>query len=135
MSTTDRLPELSGPYVTRDVCAAVHAEQREANERTWDEIRSLRRLVIALVVGGQLFGGGLNLAGFGYWLQQHASQPHPATVQMVAAARAEAREDLRDLRREVHELATSVLKRSESARSAPLKEQGDKECIVPRVFR
>lgn len=135
MSTTDRLPELSGPYVTRDVCAAVHAEQREANERTWDEIRSLRRLVIALVVGGQLFGGGLNLAGFGYWLQQHTSQPHPATVQMVAAARAEAREDLRDLRREVHELATSVLKRSESARPAPLKEQGDKECIVPRVFK
>jgi hypothetical protein len=54
---------------------------------------------------------------------------------MVAAARAEAREDLRDLRREVHELATSVLKRSESARPAPLKEQGDKECIVPRVFK
>jgi hypothetical protein len=115
------LPESRGPYVTRDVCEAVHAEQREANQRTWEEIRTLRRLVIGLVIGGQLFSGGLNLAGFGYWLQQHAAQPHPATVQIVAAARAESREDLRDLRREVHELAAAVLVRPDTTQNQPEK--------------
>jgi hypothetical protein len=94
--------------VTRDICEAVHTEQREANHRTWEEIRTLRRLVIGLVIGGQLFSGGLNLAGFGYWLQQHTAQPHPATIQMIAAARTEAREDFRDLRREVRDLAAQL---------------------------
>lgn len=115
MSITDKLPEVRGPYVTRDVCGAVHAEQREANVRTWEEIRTLRRLVIALVVGGQLFTSGVNLAGLGYWLEQHAAQPHPASVQMVATARAETREDLRDLRREMHDLVASLMARPEPA--------------------
>jgi len=118
-------PENPGPYVTRDVCETIHAEQREANCRTWEEIRTLRRLVIMLVVGGQLFTGGLNLAGFGYWLQQHAAQPHPATVQMVAAVRAEVREDLRDLRREVHELVASVAARPEPPRPSVPHTKGD----------
>jgi hypothetical protein len=107
LSTTDKLPSVGGPYVTRDVCEAVHGDQRDANARTWEEIRTLRRLVIGLVVGGQLFSGGLNVAGVAYWLGQHAAQPHPSTVQMVATARAEAREDVRELRREVRELAAA----------------------------
>ena len=119
MSTTPDLPAASGPYVTRDVCETIHGEQREAKARTWDEIRTLRRLVIVLVVGGQLFSGGVNLAGFAYWLQQHAAQPHATTVQMMAAVRAETREDLRDLRREMHELLASVLARPGAPRSAP----------------
>jgi hypothetical protein len=105
--------------VTRDVCETIHTEQREANARTWDEIRTLRRLVIVLVVGGQLFSGGVNLAGFAYWLQQHAAQPHTATVQMMAAVRTETREDLRDLRREMNDLVASVLARPSAPRSAP----------------
>lgn len=115
MTTTSDVPEArvprpdaDGPWVARDVCETRHAQQDEANRRTWEEIRSLRRLVILLVVGGHLFTGGLNLAGLGYWLQQHADQPHPATLHMLAAVRAEAREDLRDLRREVHQLLLSV---------------------------
>lgn len=119
MNTTADLPAGRGPYVTRDVCETVHAEQREANARTWDEIRGLRRLVILLVVGGQLFTGGVNLAGFGYWLQQHAAQPHAATVTMMAAARAETREDLRDLRREMHDLVASLLIRPDAGRPEP----------------
>jgi hypothetical protein len=102
--------------VTREVCQTTHYEQREANVRTWEEIRALRRLVIGLVVGGQLFSGGLNLAGFTYWLQQHAAQPHPATVQMVAEVRAETRQDLRDLRQEVRSLAASAVHHGEPGR-------------------
>jgi len=94
-----------GQYVSRDVCETIHAEQQEANRRTYEEIRSLRRLVITLVVGGQLFTGGLNLAGVGYWLRQHEAAPHAATVEMIGAARAEEREDVRELRREIRELA------------------------------
>jgi hypothetical protein len=110
------LTDPRSPYVTREVCEALHREQREANCRTWEEIRTLRRLVIALVVGGQLFTSTLNVAGFGYWLQQHAAQPHPATVQMLAATRAETREDLRDLRREMRDLLASALARQEPAK-------------------
>ena len=112
MSTTANVPESApaagGAYVTRESCEATHGQERAANERTWEEIRGLRRLVIGLVVGGQLFTGGLNLAGLGYWLQQHAAQPHAATLDLVAAARAESREDLRDLRREVREATARV---------------------------
>jgi hypothetical protein len=112
-----------GPFVTREACATVHRDQREANERTWDEIRGLRRLVIGLVVGGQLFSGGVNFAGLAYWLQQHSAQPHPATVQLVTQARSEAREDVRDLRREVHELLAPTARRNEPGQApAPTKE-------------
>jgi hypothetical protein len=119
LSTTAKPAGGRGPYVTRDACEKVHAEQREANARTWDELRTLRRLVIMLIVGGQVFSGGVNLAGFGYWLQQHSAQPHAATVQMMAAVRSESREDLRDLRREMHELVASVLARPDAGRSPP----------------
>ncbi len=130
MSTTDNPAPAGrgvlvprGPFVTHDLCAAIHRDQREANERTWEEIRGLRRLVIGLVIGGQLFSGGVNFAGLAYWLQQHSAQPHPATVQLVAQARAEAREDVRDLRREVHELLASPVRRGESDHApAPGKE-------------
>jgi hypothetical protein len=98
------------------VCEALHAEQREANRRTWDELRGLRRLVILLVVGGQLFSGGVNLAGVGYWLRTHESGQHPGTVEMVAAVRGEVREDLRDLRREVKDLVASLAGRKEGVR-------------------
>jgi len=111
LNTTAKPPKNPGAYVTRDVCETLHGEQHSANERTWEEIRTLRRLVILLVVGGQLFSSGLNVAGLAYWLEQHTAQPHPATIQMLAAARAEVREDLRDLKREVRELATTALNR------------------------
>jgi uncharacterized protein YlzI (FlbEa/FlbD family) len=113
LSTTAKPPKNPGAYVTRDVCDALHGDQRTANERTWEEIRTLRRLVILLVVGGQLFSGGLNMAGFAYWLDQHSAQPHTATVQLLAGTRVEVREDLRELRREVRELAATVLNRPE----------------------
>lgn len=127
MSTTDKLPAGGGPYVARDVCEAFRLEQREANARTWQEIRTLRRLVILLVVGGQLFTGGLNVAGFGYWLEQHAAGPHTSTVQMVAAVRDEAREDLKDLRREMHELVLSVMTRSRNPMPSTGPNEGDAE--------
>jgi hypothetical protein len=112
-----------GPFVTQTACESTHRDQREANERTWDEIRSLRRLVIGLVVGGQLFTGGVNFAGLAYWLQQHTAQPHPATIQLVTQARAEAREDLRDLRREVHDLLPPTARRNDPPEiSEPVKE-------------
>jgi hypothetical protein len=116
-----------GTYVTRDVCEAVHADQREANLRTWDEIRTLRRLVIGLVIGGQLFSGGVNLAGFAYWLQQHTAQPHPATMQLVAQARTEAREDVRDLRREIHDLLASAARRPDTGQAPNINKEGAKE--------
>jgi hypothetical protein len=119
LNTADKLPSVSGPFVTRDVCEAVHGEQREANARTWDEIRTLRRLVIGLVVGGQLFSGGLNVAGVAYWLAQHSAQPHPATVQMLATARAETREDLGELRREMRELIAAAAAKSQPPPGAP----------------
>jgi hypothetical protein len=81
--------------------------------------------VITLVVGGQLFSSGLNLAGFGYWLEQHSAQPHPATVQMVAAVRAETREDLRDLRREMREWLASAMARPEPDRAHTEAEKGE----------
>jgi len=125
LSTTAKPPRNPGTYVTRDVCEVLHGEQKDANERTWEEIRTLRRLVILLVVGGQLFSSGLNVAGLAYWLEQHAAQPHAATVQMLAATRAEVREDLRDLRREVRELAATTPKRPEPAPAAGQGKKGD----------
>lgn len=112
MSSEHKSSDFDGQYVPRELCEAIHVEQREANTRTWDEIRMLRRLVIMLVVGGQLFTGGLNLAGMGYWLQQHAAQPHPATIQMIETLRTETRDELKELRREIHELTASVQRRS-----------------------
>jgi hypothetical protein len=111
--------------VTREVCDTLHGEQRSANERTWEEIRTLRRLVILLVVGGQLFSSGLNVAGLAYWLEQHTAQPHPATIQMLAAARTEVREDLRDLRREMCELAAAALNRPQPGPPADPGKKGD----------
>ncbi|MBM4018429.1 MAG: hypothetical protein FJ288_08915 [Planctomycetes bacterium] len=117
MSTAPDPPQVRERYVTRDLCAALHREQRAANERTWEEIRSLRRLVIGLLVGGQLATAGLNVAGIAYWLEQHTAQPHPATVQMVAAARAEMRDDIKDLRSEVRQLAAAA--RSQTKGGSP----------------
>jgi len=130
LSTANKWPDLRRLYVTRDACEGLHQEQREANRRTWEEIRTLRRLVITLVVGGQLFSGGLNLAGVGYWLEQHSAQPHAATVQMLAAARSEAREDLRDLRQEVHELAVA-LGRPDADRQRTKSKEGEAPCPLP----
>ena len=125
MSSTDRWGSGRGPFVTREVCEALHAEQRDANRRTWDELRGLRRLVILLVVGGQLFSGGVNLAGVGYWLQSHEARPHPGTVEMVEAVRGEVREDLRDLRREVKDLVASLAGRKEGVRPPQDAAEGD----------
>lgn len=111
MSTESERPAGGGGgYVSRDVCERIHAEQQEADRRTYEEIRSLRRLVITLVVGGQLFTGGLNLAGVGYWLRQHEAAPHAATVEMIGVARAEEREDVRELRCEIRDLAGLLAK-------------------------
>ena len=129
MSITHNAPEMRGPFVTRDACESLHREQREANERTWDEIRALRRMVIMLVVGGQLFTGGLNLAGVGYWLQQHVAQPHPSTVQMVAEVRSETREDLRELRSEIRRLAAMIGGRTDNSPLEP--REGETECLAP----
>ncbi len=125
MSTTDDRKAARGPYVTRDLCETIHGEQREANTRTWDEIRGLRRLVITLVIGGQLFTGGLHLAGIRYWLQQYAALPRAASAQMVAEARAEAREDLKELRREMHEMLRSA--RAGGTRPSDAPNEGDPE--------
>jgi len=125
LSTTDKWPATRGPYVTRDVCKTLHGEQREANRRTWDELRGLRRLVILLVVGGQLFSGGVNLAGLGYWLQTHEARPHRGTIEMVEAVRGEVREDLRDLRREVKDLVASAAGRKEGVRPSQPASEGE----------
>jgi hypothetical protein len=117
--------------VERDACDAYRAEVREAHARTWQELRSLRRLVILLVVGGQLFAGGVNLAGFGYWLDRHAAQPHPSTLRMIAEARAETRQDLRDLRREVRDLLVTVLERTGKRSERPSPEKGAPPCPAP----
>ena len=127
MSTAHDVPTGRGPYVRREVCETFRQEQREAHARTWQELRILRRLVILLVVGGQLFTGGLNVAGFGYWLDQHAAHPHASTVQGLATMRAEAREDLKDLRREMHELVVSALSRSRPPRSPDRPNEGEPE--------
>jgi hypothetical protein len=111
-------------YVRREVCQTTHAGQHEANQRTWDEIRSLRRLVIGLVIGGQIISGGLNLAGLSYWLQQHTAQPHPASLQLVAEVRNETREDLRDLRQEVRDLSAAVGRRPVPGRPPAPNEEG-----------
>jgi uncharacterized membrane protein len=109
------------------MCEMIHAEQQEASRRTYEEIRGLRKLVITLIVGGQLFTGGLNLAGVGYWLRQHESAPHAATVQMIAAARAEEREDVRELRREILDVRMLLAKRSDIGRSQSLGNEGGGE--------
>ena len=118
-------------YVEREACDAFRAEQREAHARTWQELRSLRRLVILLVVGGQLFAGGVNVAGFGYWLDRHAAQPHPSTLRLIAEARSETRQDLRDLRREVHDLLVTVVRHTEDRPDRPAPEKGDSPCPAP----
>jgi hypothetical protein len=117
--------------VQRDACDAFRTEQREAHDRTWQEVRSLRRLVILLVVGGQLFAGGVNVAGFGYWIDRHAAQPHPSTLRLIAESRAETREDLRDLRRDVRDLLVSVLKHTGDRPEAPSPEKGAPSCAAP----
>ena len=118
-------------YVARDVCDAFRGEQREAHARTWQELRSLRRLIVLLVVGGQLFAGGVNVAGFAYWIDRHAAQPHASTLQMIAVGRAETREDLRDLRREIHDLVVSVLKEGRDRNPSPETEKGAYPCPAP----
>jgi len=124
-------PSASGPgtaYVDRGTCDAFRTDQREAHARTWQELRSLRRLVIALVVGGQLFAGGVNVAGFAYWIDRHAAHPHASTLQTLAEVRAETREDLRDLRREVHDLALLVPKEPRDRSEPPEPPKGDTPC-------
>jgi hypothetical protein len=114
LSTTDKRAAAPGPYVTRDLCEAIHAEQREANRRTWEELRTLRRLVVMIVLGGQLVAGGLNLAGIAYWLDQHAAHTHPVTAREIETVRTEARADVRDLRHEVRDCLATILRRLES---------------------
>ena len=118
-------------YVDRDACDAFRAELRDAHARTWQELRSLRRLVILLVVGGQLFAGGVNVAGFGYWIDRHAAQPHASTLRLIAETRTETREDLRDLRREVHDLLVTVLKHAGDRPESPAPEKGESPCAAP----
>lgn len=133
MGTTADAPPA---YVTRDLCQAIQQEQREANRRTWEELRTLRRWVVLLVIGGHLFSGGLNLAGLHWWFEDQAAQPNTETVRMVAAVRAEIREDLRDLRRDLHDLESGARDRAApapDARTAPaesepsLKRKGDSQ--------
>ncbi len=99
------------PYVTRELCERIHAEQREANRRTWEELRTLRRLVIAVVLGGQLLAAGLNVAGLAYWLEQHSEQTHPATARTIETVRREARQDVRELRGELRAALGTILGR------------------------
>ena len=113
-----------GPYVPRAMCEVIHGEQLEADRRMYEEVRGLRKLVITLIVGGQLFTGGLNLAGMSYWLHQHEATPHAATVQMIAAARAEEREDVRELRREIQDARTLLAKRQDTDKSVRTNEGG-----------
>ncbi len=105
MSTTDDGGR--GAFVTREVCAAIHAEQQEANRRTWDELRGLRRLLVAVVLGGQLFAGGLQLAGTAWWFQEHAAHPHPVTARALEQVRAEVRQDLREMRADLRALSAA----------------------------
>jgi uncharacterized membrane protein len=106
------------------MCEVIHGEQLEADRRMYEEVRGLRKLVITLIVGGQLFTGGLNLAGMSYWLHQHEATPHAATVQMIAAARAEEREDVRELRREIQDARTLLAKRQDTDKSVRTNEGG-----------
>jgi len=119
-------PGSAAPYVERSACDAFRTDQREAHARTWQELRSLRRLVIALVVGGQLFAGGVNVAGFAYWIDRHAAHPHASTVRMLAEVRAETRADLRDLRREVRDLALLALREPREPRDLPESSESSK---------
>ena len=64
-----------------------------------------------IVLGGQLVAGGLNLAGIAYWLDQHAAHSHPVTAQAIETVRAEAREDVRELRHEVRDCLATILRR------------------------
>ena len=131
-SASDGRPSSKGrAYVARDACDAFRADLREAHARTWQELRSLRRLVILLVVGGQLFAGGVNVAGFGYWIDRHAAQPHASTLRLIAETRTETRQDLRDLRREVHDLLVTVLKHVGGRPEAPVPEKGEPPCAAP----
>ncbi len=112
-------PTAPGPFVARETCEALQQEHRRTAEHLFLEIRSLRRLVVSAVLGGQLLAGGLNIAGFAYWLDRHAAQPHPATLRALGEVRTETREDLRDLRREVRGLWTAVLGRASAGRGPP----------------
>jgi len=108
-----------GPFVARETCEALQQEHRRTAEHLFQEIRSLRRLVISAVVGGQLLAGGLNAAGFAYWLDRHATQPHPATLRVLGEVRTETREDLRELRREVRSLWAAALGRAAGGQDPP----------------
>ena len=133
MSTTPEGRPGAVAYVPRDVCDAFRTEQRDANARTWQELRALRRLVILLVVGGHLFSGSVNMAGFGYWLDRHAAQPHPSTERLVAAVRAETRQDIADLRRELHDLLVSLLARPGDHEPTTDPRKGEEPCPVSQV--
>jgi len=124
LNTTGKRAAAPGPYVTRELCETIHTEQREANRRTWEELRGLRRLLVMIVLGGQLFAGGINLAGVAWWLEQHSTHAHPVTAQAIETVRAETREDVRDLRREVRDCLATILRRLEAdpARTPETKE-------------
>lgn len=118
----------SSPYVTRELCERIHAEQRDANRRTWEELRTLRRLVIAVVLGGQLLAAGLNVAGLAYWLEQHSEQTHPATARTIETVRREARQDVRELRGELRAALGTILGRLDGAEDgAPARTDKRKE--------
>ena len=129
MSTTDEAARAGPAYVTRELCEAIRAEQRQANQRTWEELRGLRRLVITVVLGGQLVAGGLNVAGLAWWLDRHEAQIHPPAARAIEAVRAEARQDVRDLRGEVRECLAAIARRLDG-RPAPAP-NGKETCREP----
>ncbi len=112
-------------YVTRELCERIHAEQRDANRRTWDELRTLRRLVITVVLGGQLLAAGLNVAGLAWWLDQHTAQTHPATARSIETVRAEARQDVREVRGELRAALAAILGRLDGEARPRMHEPSD----------
>jgi hypothetical protein len=128
LSITGKTAGAPPAYVTRDLCDAIRSEQREANQRTWEELRGLRRLVVGVVLGGQVLAGGLNVAGLAWWMDRQEAQVPPAATRAIEAARTEAREDVRDLRLEVRECLATIVRRLDAG---PAPTRGKEEYREP----
>lgn len=70
-------------FVNHDLCRAINTQHRDSFRLLFTEIRGLRRLVIALIIGGQLFASGAGFLSTHYWLR---SRQNPFNIEGTGRA-------------------------------------------------
>jgi len=90
-------------FVSRDLCQAINDRHRHSFRLLFKEIRGLRRLVIALIIGSQLFSSGAGFLSTHYWLNQKQGRSTAASPACIDYE--QIRSDLDETRAQIRRLA------------------------------